>query len=329
MTAELIDLARAGDGDAFCELVKPYERELQAHCYRMLGSVQDAEDAMQDAMLAAWQGLSGFEGRASVRTWLYRVVTTRCLNVRRSARRRRGTALPPGIEPPEPTRLGEVTWLEPYPDVLLEGLADREPGPDARYEAREAISLAFITAVQRLPPRQRAVLILRDVLGFAASEAARILGVSEESVTSALKRARATTRSGLPDPTQPPPAPQSASEKQLIDRLTHAYQTGDVAAIIALFTDDAWLTMPPASLEYRGRDRIAEFLTAIAFRDELTYRLVPTRANGQLAFAAYVPAGRPEAAQANGLLVLGLSGSRITAMARFPGHLLPRFGLPR
>jgi RNA polymerase sigma-70 factor (ECF subfamily) len=200
VTAELIDQARAGDEDAFRELVKPYERELHVHCYRILGSVQDAEDAMQDALLAAWQGLNGFEGRASVRTWLYRVVTTRCMNVRRSARRRQGTAMPPGIQPPEPTRLGEVTWLEPYPDVLLEGLADREPGPDARYEAREAISLAFITAVQRLPPRQRAVLILRDVLGFAASEAAQILGVSEESVTSALKRARATmapdTRTG-------------------------------------------------------------------------------------------------------------------------------------
>jgi RNA polymerase sigma-70 factor (ECF subfamily) len=328
VTAELIDLARAGDGDAFRELVKPYERELHVHCYRILGSVQDAEDAMQDALLAAWQGLSGFDGRASVRTWLYRVVTTRCLNVRRSARRRQGIAMSPGIQPPEPTRLGEVTWLEPCPDVLLEGLADREPGPDARYEAREAISLAFIAAVQRLPPRQRAVLILRDVLGFTASEAAQILGVSEEAVTSALKRARATMRSGLPDQYQPPPAPESASEKQLIDRLTHAYETGDVAAIIALFTDDAWLAMPPAPLEYQGRDRIAEFLTAIAFRDGLTYRLVPVRANGQLAFGAYVPAGRPEAAQANGLLVLNLSGGRITAMTRFPGVLLPRFGLP-
>jgi RNA polymerase sigma-70 factor (TIGR02960 family) len=328
VTAELIDLARAGDGDAFRELVKPYERELHVHCYRILGSVQDAEDAMQDALLAAWQGLSGFEGRASVRTWLYRVVTTRCLNVRRSASRREGIAVPPGIQPPEPTRLGEVTWLEPYPDVLLEGLADREPGPAARYEAREAISLAFITTVQRLPPRQRAVLILRDVLGFAASEAAQILGVSEESVTSALKRARATMRSGLPNRCQPPPAPESASEKQLIDRLIRAYETGDVAAIIALFTDDAWLAMPPAPLEYQGRDRIAEFLKAIAFRDGLTYRLVPVRANGQLAFGAYVPAGRPEAAQANGLLVLSLSGGRITAMTRFPGVLLPRFGLP-
>ena len=212
VTADLIDLARAGDGEAFRQLVGPYERELQVHCYRMLGSIQDAEDALQDALLAAWQGLGGFEGRASVRTWLYRVTTTRCLNVRRSVRRRQGT-MPPGPVPPEPTRLGEVTWLEPCPDSLMEGLPDAEPGPEARYEAREAISLAFITAVQRLPPRQRAVLILRDVLGFAASEAARILGSTEESVTSALKRARATLRHDHADPAEPPPAPGSAREE--------------------------------------------------------------------------------------------------------------------
>ena len=212
MTADLIDLARAGDEEAFRQLVGPYERELQVHCYRMLGSVQDAEDALQDALLAAWQGLGGFEGRASVRTWLYRVTTTRCLNVRRSARRRQGNDAARDRPPPEPTRLGEVTWLEPCPDVAAwTGLPDAEPGPEARYEAREAISLAFITAVQRLPPRQRAVLILRDVLGFTASEAARILGSTEESVTSALKRARATLRQrrrtarpNRPRPRKPP-----------------------------------------------------------------------------------------------------------------------------
>jgi len=229
VTADLIDLARAGDGEAFRQLVGPYERALQVHCYRMLGSVQDAEDALQDALLAAWQGLGGFEGRASVRTWLYRVTTTRCLNVRRSARRRQGTLppgpTPPGPTPPEPTRLGEVTWLEPCPDDLLAGLPDAEPGPEARYEAREAISLAFITAVQRLPPRQRAVLILRDVLGFAASEAARVLGATEDSVTSALKRARATLRrDDAASPEPPPPAPESAREKQLVERLTRAYE---------------------------------------------------------------------------------------------------------
>jgi RNA polymerase sigma-70 factor (TIGR02960 family) len=326
VTADLIDLARAGDGEAFRQLVAPYERELQVHCYRMLGSVQDAEDALQDALVAAWQGLGGYEGRASVRTWLYRVTTTRCLNVRRSARRRQGT-LPPGPPLPEPTRLGEVTWLEPCPDAMLEGLPDAEPGPEARYEAREAISLAFTTAVQRLPPRQRAVLILRDVLGFAASEAARILGSTEESVTSALKRARATLRHGDAGAAEPPPDAESACEKQLIERLTRAYEAGDVDGIIALFTDDAWLTMPPAPLEYQGRDPIARFLTEIAFRDGRTYRLVPARANGQLAFGAYLSAPRPGDKQASGLLVLTLSGDRIQAMTRFTSDMFPRFGL--
>jgi RNA polymerase sigma-70 factor (ECF subfamily) len=329
VTADLIDLAVAGDQEAFRQLVGPFERELKVHCYRMLGSFADAEDALQDALLAAWQGLPGFEGRASVRTWLYRVTTSRCLNARRSAQRRQGT-LPPGLaaaQPPAPTRLGEVTWLEPCPDDLLAGLPDAEPGPEARYEAREAISLAFITAVQRLPPRQRAVLILRDVLGFAASEAACVLGTTEESVTSALKRARATLRrDDAARPELPPPAPESAREKQLVERLTRAYEAGDVDGIIALFTDDAWLTMPPAPLEYQGHGPIARFLTQIAFRDGRTYRLVPTRANGQLAFGAYLR--EPGSPQANSLLVLTLSGDRIQAMTRFTSSVLPRFGLP-
>jgi RNA polymerase sigma-70 factor (TIGR02960 family) len=221
-----------------------------------------------------------------------------------------------------------VTWLEPYPDILLEGLPGAEPGPEARYEAREAISLAFIVAVQLVPPRQRAVLVLRDVLGFAASEAAQVLGTTEESVTSALKRARATMRGGLPPAAEPPPAPESAAEKQLVDRLTRAYEAGDVDGIIALFTDDAWLTMPPAPLEYQGRDPIARFLKTMAFRDGRTYSLAFTRANGQLAFGAYLREPRADAAQANGLLVLTLSGPRIQAMTRFTSSVLPRFGLP-
>jgi RNA polymerase sigma-70 factor (TIGR02960 family) len=328
VTVDVLDLARAGDGDAFRQLVEPYERELQVHCYRMLGSARDAEDAMQEALLAAWRGLGGFEGRSSVRTWLYRIVTTRCLNARRSASRRLPVTPPPGPRPPEPTRLGEVTWLEPYPDVLLERLADAAPGPEARYEAREAISLAFVTAVQRLPPRQRAVLILRDVLGFAAGEAARILGSTEESVTSALKRARTALRDGRPAGEQPPPPPGSASEKELAERLTRAYETGDIDGIIALFTDDAWLTMPPVPLEYQGCDLIGRFLAEIAFRDGRTYRLIAARANGQLAFGAYLRGPPAGAAQANGLLVLTLTGSRIRAMTRFGGSVLPRFGLP-
>jgi RNA polymerase sigma-70 factor (TIGR02960 family) len=325
----LLAQARAGDELAFSELVGVYGGELRSHCYRMLGSVHDAEDALQDALLRAWRGLPGFGGRSSVRSWLYAIATNTALDITRRRSRRElpvsfGPAARPGAE--FSAALPDALWLEPFPDRWLS--ASPAVSPEARYDQRESIELAFVVALQRLPALQRAVLILRDVLGFTASEAAQILGVSEESVTSALKRARAAMRSGLPDRCQPPPAPESASEKQLIDRLIHAYETGDVAAIIALFTDDAWLAMPPAPLEYQGRDRIAEFLKAIAFRDGLTYQLVPVRANGQLAFGAYVSAGRPEAAQANGLLVLSLSGGRITAMTRFPGVLLPRFGLP-
>jgi RNA polymerase sigma-70 factor (ECF subfamily) len=192
VTADLLARAQGGDADAFGELVEPHRRELVVHCYRIPGSASDAEDVVQEALLAAWQGLGSFEGRASIRTWLYRIATTRSLNALRSARRRPRADWPPGIDVPEPTRLGETPWLEPYPDSLLEGLADAAAGPEARYEASEAISLAFIAALQMLPPRQRAVLILRDVLGFTAREAAHMLGTTEESVKSALKRARAT-----------------------------------------------------------------------------------------------------------------------------------------
>jgi RNA polymerase sigma-70 factor (ECF subfamily) len=338
VSANLIAQARAGDDEAFRELIDPHRRELQVHCYRILGSAADAEDALQDTLLAAWQGLGGFEERASLRTWLYRVATSRCLNALRARSRRPPVAAPPGqphplpgADPPPPTRLGEVTWLEPYPDALLAGLADSEPGPEARYEATEAISLAFITALQLLPPRQRAVLILRDVLGFRASEAAAALGASEESVTSALKRARATLRrQSLPGPdTEPPPAPGSAAEQDLIARLTRAYQDGDVAAIVGLFTEDAWLTMPPVPLEYQGRDLVRQFMERVAFRRGRSYALVPARANGQLAFAAYLRDPQPGSTRANGMLVLTLTGSRISAMNRFPDTVLPRFGLPR
>ena len=210
VTAALLNEARAGDEEAFRQLVEPYRRELEVHAYRILGSVQDAEDALQDTMLSAWQSLGGFEGRSSLRTWLYQIATHRCLNALRSARRRPQTDWPPpGLVPPDPTRMAEVTWLEPYPDTLLDGLPDRTPGPEARYEAREAISLAFITAVQTLPPRQRAVLILRDVLGYPAKEVAGMLDSTEESVTSALKRARATVRRLVPAGQDQAPAPDS------------------------------------------------------------------------------------------------------------------------
>ena len=219
MATDLIDRARAGDGQAFRQLVEPYQRELQVHCYRILGSAQDAEDAMQETLLAAWRGLSGFEQRSSLRTWLYRIATTRSLNALRSASRR-----PPmewssrDVDPPEPTRFGEVPWLEPYPDLLLAELPDDAPGPQARYEAREAISLAFVAALQVLPPRQRAALILRDVLGFATSEAAEILRASEQSVASAVKRARATLARELPGQREAPPPPRSRSEERRVGK---------------------------------------------------------------------------------------------------------------
>jgi len=199
VAADLMSRARAGDGDAFRELTEPHLRELQVHCYRMLGSFQDAEDALQDTLLTAWQGLAGFEGRASLRTWLYRIATNRCLDARRAASRRPAREWDvPGVEPPEPTRLGEVVWLQPYPDARLEGAAGVPPGPEARYEQAEAISLAFVTALQLLPPRQLAVLVLRDVLGFHASEVAGILDSTVESVNSALKRARASLQRRWP-----------------------------------------------------------------------------------------------------------------------------------
>jgi RNA polymerase sigma-70 factor (TIGR02960 family) len=331
MTAELIGRAQAGDAEAFRQLTDPYRRELQVHCYRILGSVQDAEDALQETMLAAWQGLCAFEQRASVRTWLYQVATNRCLNALRSASRRPQMQPAPELNLPTPSRLGEVVWLDPYPDVLLDGLADSTFSPEARYEATEAISLAFITALQLLPPRQRAVLILRDVLGFRASEVAGMLRSSEESVTSALKRARATLQRELPrDDQRPgPPPPDSPVERELVARLTEAYGAGDVDGIVALLTEDVRLAMPPVPLEYAGRELASRFLTAVAFRQGRRYRLVATRANGQPAFGAYIRDPRAGISHANGLLVFTLAGHRISGITRFDNSVLARFGLPR
>ncbi len=317
-----MDRARAGDGDAFRELTEPHRRELQVHCYRMLGSLQDAEDALQDTLLAAWQGFGGFEGRASLRTWLYRIATNRCLNARRSAGRRQAKEWDvPHVEPPEPTRLGEVVWLEPFPDALLESVV----GPEARYEQTEAISLAFVTALQVLPPRQVAVLILRDVLGFHAGEVADMLDSSVESVKSALKRARA----GLPrtGDREPPPASGSPSEDAIVAKFVRAWESADLDALVALLTDDVFMSMPPMPFEYEGRDVVARFCAAI-FGAGRRFDLVPTRANGQPAFGAYLraPSG---IRHGTGLYVLTLAGDRICAMTRFENTVLPSFGLPR
>jgi RNA polymerase sigma-70 factor (TIGR02960 family) len=329
MATDLIDRAQAGDEEAFRELVKPYQRELQVHCYRILGSAQDAEDALQETLLTAWRSLGGFEQRSSVRTWLYRIATSRSLNALRSASRRPPGEWPrPDVVPPEPTRLGEVAWLEPYPDLLLDDLPDAAPGPQARYEAREAISLAFVTALQLLPPRQRAVLILRDVLGFHAREAADMLATSEQSVASALKRARVTLARHLPSPGQAPPAPNSRAEQRLVARLTQAFEAADVDGIVALLTEDCWLAMPPVPLEYQGRELSARFY-ALVFRPGRRYRLVATRANGQPAFGIYQRDPHAAVLHANGLIVLTLAGEQISAITRFDTGVLPRFGLPR
>src|SRR5512133_2163864 len=248
--------ARAGDGDAFRELTEPYRRALQVHCYRMLGSFQDAEDALQDTLLSAWQGLGGFEGRASLRTWLYRIATNRCLNARRSASRQPAEWNIPQVEPPEPTRLGEVVWLEPFPDALLEGAIDVPLGPEARYEQTEAISLAFMTALQVLPPRQLAVLLLRDVLGFHANEVAGMLDSIVGSVNSALKRGRASLQRRWPTAAdhQPPPASDSPAEDAVVAKFVRAWESADLDALVALLTDDVFISMPPMPFEYQGRD---------------------------------------------------------------------------
>jgi RNA polymerase sigma-70 factor (TIGR02960 family) len=329
---QLLARARAGDDHAFAQLVEPFRRELQLHCYRMLGSAQDAEDALQETLLAAWQGLGGFEERASVRTWLYRIATTRCLNALRSASRRPRSGPPvSGLDLPEPSQLGEVLWLQPYPDLLLEGIPAHGPGPEARYQASEAVSLAFITAVQLLPARQRAVLILRDVLGYSTREVAEMLDTTEQATASALKRARATLRQelGQSGDTPPPPAPNSPAEQELVAAFTRAYTAGDVPAVVALLTDDVQLSMPPWPFQYRGRELAAQFHQMVTFRDRRTYRLIPTRANGQPAFGVYTKDPHARVLHANGLMVLTLASGHISALTRFDNSVLPNFGLPR
>jgi len=330
VTADLISRARAGDGDAFRELTEPYRRQLHVHCYRMLGSFQDAEDTLQDALLAAWQGLEGFEGRASLRTWLYQIATNRCLNARRSISRRPAKEWNvPGVVPPEPTRLGEVLWLEPYPDALFEDAIDSQIGPEARYEQTEAISLAFVTALQVLPHRQLAVLILRDVLGFQANEVADMLSSTLESVNSALKRARATLQRRLP-PTadsERPPACDSPSEDAILAKFVSAYESADLEALVSLLTEDVFMSMPPMPFEYIGRDVVARFC-AFIFGSGRRVEFVPTRANGQPAFGTYLSA-TAGIRHGTGLFVLTLSGDRICAMTRFDNGVLPWFGLPR
>jgi RNA polymerase sigma-70 factor (ECF subfamily) len=283
-------------------------------------------------MLSAWRGLRGFEERSSLRAWLYRIATNRCLDALRDAGRERRAVPEPPFEAPAPTRLAEPTWLEPYPDALLEGITDASPGPDARYETRETVELAFIAALQELPPRQRATLLLRDVLGFRASEAAEMLDTSEDSVKSALKRARATIERLHPAPgRERAPLPDSAEERELVRRFADAWVADDIDAVVALLTDDAWVTMPPSPLQYQGRPAIALFLSQIArWRGERRYRLIATRANSQPAFGCYRTDAHAPIAHPAGLIVLSLRGDRIAAITNFVDtSVLAHFGLPR
>jgi RNA polymerase sigma-70 factor, ECF subfamily len=330
VTQSALTRARAGDEHAFQELIDPYRRELQLHCYRILGSLQDAEDAVQEALLAAWRGLDGFEERASLRAWLYRIATNRCLNALRG-RGRRPQEVSSMVEPPEPTRIAEPMWLEPYPDVLLDGVADKAPGPEARYESRESVGLAFVAALQHLPPRQRAAVVLRDVLGFDRSEVAGMLDSTEASVKGALQRARSTLDARLPagGPARAS-LPRSAHERELAGLFADAVERGDTKGLISLLTDDAWLTMPPEPYEYQGAQAIARFLNDRAARRGANLRLVPTRANAQPAFGCYLPDPQAPIARAYGLMVLTLSDERISAITWFSERsLFPHFGLPR
>jgi len=321
--------ARAGDERAFRDLVAPHRRELHVHCYRMLGSVQDAEDALQETLLAAWRGLGDFAGRSSVRTWLYRIATNRCLNARRAAARRPPVPVPP-FTPPEPTRRGEVTWLQPYPDALLDELPDASPDPAARYEARESIALAFVVALQAMPPRQRGAVVLCDVLRFPIGEVAGMLGTTEGSVKGALQRARAnlnrwTAASGaeIADATSP-------GEDDVAGRFADALASDDIDGLVALLTDDAWLTMPPAPHEYQGAEAIAAFLRAgAAARVGRHFRLTPTRANGQPAYACYLPDPDTGVGRPAGIVVITIDRGRIAATTRFLDRaVFDVFGLP-
>ena len=335
-TTDLIARARAGDHDAFRDLVQGHSHELQVHCYRILGSLQDAEDALQETLVSAWRNLGEFGQRSSLRTWLYQIATNRCLSMLRAdSRRPRIAHLLPEATLPEPTGAGDAPpWLEPYPDALLDHLVDQRPGPEARYETTEAISLAFITALQLLPPRQRAALVLRDVLGYHAAEVAQMLDTTQEAVNSALKRARATVDNHLADSgstgsRRPARQPDTTAEQRLGARLTEALERADLDALIGLLVTDVRLSMPPAMLEYRGIESAQRIFATVSFRPGRTYRVVPTRANGQPAFGLYLADSHASVYRAYCLLVITTAGDHITAITAFSTNVMTRFGLPR
>ncbi len=330
MTEATLTRARGGDQAAFEELTAPYRRELQLHCYRILGSLQDAEDLLQETLLAAWRGLSGFEERASLRAWLYRIATNRCLNARRDSARR-PTEVPMELpDMPKPTRMAEPLWLEPYPDALLDGVPDVAPGPDASYELKESIALAFVTGLQQLPPSQRAVIVLREVLGFPAAEVAEMLDSSPASVNSALQRARASLESRGGVPRDRAALPTAADERALAGRFAEAFEQGDVDALVATLSDDVLITMPPEPMVYEGVEVCREFLRDRLVGSRRRRKLIMTSANGQPAFAYYLADAQDRVGHCLGVVVMTLRGDRIAALTRFADSgFLPAFGLPR
>jgi RNA polymerase sigma-70 factor, ECF subfamily len=330
---ELLSAARAGDGDAFGQLVAPYHGELHAHCYRMLGSVPDAEDALQEALLRAWRGLARFEERSSLRSWLYKIATNVCL---RAAERRPKRVLPidygPAADPhdghAEPVT--ESVWLGPYPDEKL-GPDGAMLGPDARYEQRESVELAFIAALQHLPPRQRAVLILRDVLSYSARETAAALESSPVSVDSALQRAHKAVRDRLPSQSQQVTLRALGDDalKAVAERYIAAWERMDVGAVVAMLAHDARMTMPPLPAWYSGRAQVAKFLAGGPLAGARRWRLLPAPLNGQLSFAAYGWDDSAAAFTPHAVNVLTLRGAQIEEITAFlsPG-IFPALGLP-
>jgi RNA polymerase sigma-70 factor, ECF subfamily len=330
---ELIDTARAGDEGAYNRLIEPHRAELRAHCYRMLGSANDAEDALQEALLRAWRGLPRFEGRSSVRSWLYTISTNVCL---RAIERRPKLVLPidygPAADPHEGpgAPLIESVWVEPYPERGLP-LDEVLAGPDARYEQRESIELAFIAALQHLPARQRAVLILREVLGFSAREVAEALDTTPGSIDSALQRAHKTVDERLPEQSQQATLRALGDEglREIVDEFVAAWERTDIDAIVAMLADDAAMTMPPLPTWYRGREAVRAFLRGSVLTSTARRRMIPTRANGQLAFGHYVREADEETFVPHAIHVLTLDGAKVAEITAFlTPEAFERFGLP-
>lgn len=331
--SKLLDRAKKGDRRAFQDVAEPYRRELQLHCYRMLGSLHDAEDQVQETFLRAWRGLKRFEGRASFRSWLYRIATNACLNALASRltphRILPETHGPHANQMPEGMPATEMSWLEPYPDTALEGIADTAPGPAARYEMREAVQLAFITAIQLLPPRQRAVLLLRDVLGWSSTETAELLDSSIASVNSTLQRARAALEKGSGRPSVG--SMSDNRQRALLDRYIRAWEGADIDAFIALLTDDAVLSMPPWKQWYRGREAVREFFNwAFVWKSSgyRPFRLIPTAANRQPAFGLYYRNEEEAEYRAHAIQLLEPKGEKIASLTVFRDpQLFAAFGL--